>query len=220
MRDLPFASGRPVARCALAAALFCMATLACAQTTTADAAAQEPYGWPWLVRALDRLKPDTDTRLPETPSQTVERLEAMIGQGRADEALREIEALQRKRAASSLSGIDARLLFLQARAHAAEGRLAEAGAIYQRMTVDFPELPEPWNNLAAVHAAQGRLDEAREALGMALLTDPAYGPAQANLADVYLMLAERSYQSAAQMGQPDAANMAARTQELLKGISQ
>lgn len=201
---------------ALAAALLAGAALA--QTSdTADPAAQEPYGWPWLVRALDRLKPSVDTRVPETPTQVAERLETMVGRGETQAALAEIDALQRERAASDISGIDARLLFLQARALAADGRLADAAAIYARMTTDFPELPEPWNNLAAIHAAQGQLDLARDALDMALLTDPTYGAAQANLADVYLMLAERAYRDAAVRGEPQAATMATRTRQLLEG---
>ncbi|GAA5233461.1 tetratricopeptide repeat protein [Verticiella sediminum] len=219
MLALPHAPRRLLRRSLAALAFVCAAPLVSAQTTQADIAAQEPYGWPWLVRALDRLKPSTDTRLPETPTETVQRLESMVNQGRSADALREIEDLQAKRAASNVSGVDARLLFLQARALAAQGRLDDAQAIYQRMTTDFPELPEPWNNLAAIHAAQGRLDEARNALDMALVTDPNYGPAKTNLADIYLMLANRSYRDAARMGQAEAAKMAARTQELLIGIS-
>ena len=88
-----------------AAAILLTAAPAAAQAP----AGQEPYGWPWLVRALDRLKPDTDTRIPETPTQVVNRLEAMIDQGQGAAALTEIRALQEKRAASSISGIDARL---------------------------------------------------------------------------------------------------------------
>lgn len=210
---------RGALRAGLAATLLAVGP-ALAQTAPAvDPAAQEPYGWPWLVRALDRLKPSTDTRLPETSSEAVARLEAMIGDGRAGAAVTEIDNRLRQREASGISGVDARLLFLKGRALAAGNRLDEAAAVYQRMTTDFPELPEPWNNLAAIHAARGQLDRAAEALRMALLTNPRYGAAQANLADVYLMLAERAYGDAARLGEPQAAGMATRTRELLKGIS-
>lgn len=219
MPSVTFCLSRGAARACLAAALLA-AGPALAQTAPAiDPAAQEPYGWPWLVRALDRLKPSMDTRLRETTTEASNRLEGMIGDGRAGAALTEIEERLRQRQASNISGVDARLLFLQGRALAAENRLDEAAGVYERMTTDFPELPEPWNNLAAIHAARGQLDRAAEALRMALLTNPRYGAAQANLADVYLMLAERAYGDAARLGEPQAAVMATRTRELLKGIS-
>ena len=180
------------------------------------AAAEQPYGWPWLVRALDRLKPATDTRIPETPTQVAQRLEAMIDNGQSAAALQEIEALQAKRAASNISGVDARLLFLQARALASQGNLARATDIYRRMTIDFPELPEPWNNLAALYAAQGRLDDARVALETALLVDPGYAAAKANLGDVYLMLAARAHRDAADQGVAGSGSAEQNINQLLK----
>ncbi len=212
---------RGCASLACAIAILLGATPVLAQSsepsaTGAGAPAQEPYGWPWLLRALDRLKPSTDTRLPETPTQVADRLEAMIDGGQSAAALTEIEALQRKRAASQVSGTDARLLFLQARALASQGQLARATEIYQGMTVNFPELPEPWNNLAVLYAAQGRLDDARRALETALVTNPRYGAAQANLGDVHLMLAARSHREAAGLGVNSSAPMEQRINQLLK----
>ncbi len=225
---MPSVTSRPARgalRAWLAAALLATAGPVFAQAAPSvaapvqDPAAQEPYGWPWLVRALDRLKPSTDTRVPETSSEAVARYEGMITEGRAAAALTEIDERLRQRAASNVSGVDARLLFLRGRALAAEGRLDEAAAVYERMTTDFPELPEPWNNLAAVYAANGQLERAAEALRMALLTQPDYPAAQANLADVQLMLAERAYAEAARQGNPDAGDMATRTRELIRGVS-
>jgi Flp pilus assembly protein TadD len=212
MRFSPHALRAACAALVGATAILLAATPAMAQAP----AEQEPYGWPWLVRALDRLKPDTDTRLPETPTQVVNRLEAMIDQGQAPAALAEIRALQEKRAASNVSGIDARLLFLEARALARQGELSRAADIYRDMTVRFPELPEPWNNLAVLYAAQGRLDDARMALETALLNDPGYAEAQANLGDVHLMLAARAHREAAGMGAAGSADTAQRANQLLK----
>lgn len=207
---------------ACAAALWLLAAPTHAQQAPAPAAtgvtaqAQEPYGWPWLVRALDRLKPSTDTRIPETPTQVANRLEAMIDDGQTAPALAEIENLQKARAASNISGIDARLLFLQARALTRQGALARAADIYQDMTVKFPELPEPWNNLAVLYAAQGRLDEAQRALEMALLTDPSYGAARANLGDIHLMQAARAHREAAEQGVASSGAMEQRIDQLIK----
>lgn len=198
----------------LAAALAAPAALA-QQGQATDAA--EPYGWPWLVRALDHLKPSVDTSLPETPSQVAARLEDQIAAGQTRPALAEIARIEQEREQSGLSGVDARILFLKGRALARQGNLADAHAVYQDMTTRFPELPEPWNNLAAVQVAQGQVDAALHSLQMALMTDPNYGAAKANLADVHLMLAVRNYRNAAQLGIPDAAARAQQVRRILEG---
>jgi tetratricopeptide (TPR) repeat protein len=66
------------------------------------------------------------------------------------------------------------------------------------ITQEFPELPEPYNNLAVLHAQAGDLQEARLALEMALRINPAYSTAQRNLGDVYVQLALQAYQQAKQ----------------------
>lgn len=73
-----------------------------------------------------------------------------------------------------------------------EAALATITAITQ----EFPELPEPYNNLAVLHAQAGDLLQAREALEMALRINPAYVTAQRNLGDVYVQLALQAYQQA------------------------
>jgi tetratricopeptide (TPR) repeat protein len=66
------------------------------------------------------------------------------------------------------------------------------------ITQEFPELPEPYNNLAVLHAQAGDLQQARIALEMALRINPAYSTAQRNLGDVYVQLALQAYQQAKQ----------------------
>jgi Flp pilus assembly protein TadD len=65
----------------------------------------------------------------------------------------------------------------------------EALEVFQRMNEDFPELPDPLNNIAVLHAANGRLEPARAALEGALRNDPQHRAARENLADVYVRLA-------------------------------
>jgi Flp pilus assembly protein TadD len=65
----------------------------------------------------------------------------------------------------------------------------EALDVFQRMNEDFPELPDPLNNIAVLHAANGRLEPARAALEGALRNDPQHRAARENLADVYVRLA-------------------------------
>jgi len=64
---------------------------------------------------------------------------------------------------------------------------------------DFPELPEPYNNLAVLYASEGQLDSARAALEMALAAAPNYATALENLGDVYLQMAADAYQRAAKL---------------------
>lgn len=93
---------------------------------------------------------------------------------------------------------DARLRLLRGNALAQLGRIPEAIQVFAALTTDYPTLPEPFNNLAALYAQQGQLDKARTTLQMALQTNPAYATAHANLADVYAKLAAQSYEKALQ----------------------
>lgn len=79
------------------------------------------------------------------------------------------------------------------------GRPAEAIATFTRLTEDFPELPEPYNNLAVIHASQGQYDKARAALEMAIRTNPSYATAHENLGDIYARLASQAYSKALQI---------------------
>jgi tetratricopeptide (TPR) repeat protein len=40
--------------------------------------------------------------------------------------------------------------------------------VFTKLTDDYPELPEPYNNLAVLYAAAGQYDKARAALEMAI----------------------------------------------------
>ena len=73
------------------------------------------------------------------------------------------------------------------------GRTNEAIATFQKLTEDYPELPEPYNNLAVLYAGQAQYDKARAALEMAIRTNPSYATAHENLGDVYAKLASQAY---------------------------
>ena len=76
------------------------------------------------------------------------------------------------------------------------GEREKARGIFTRLTQDFPDLADPYNNLAVLHAAAGELDEAQAALEQALRLQPEHAQAQENLGDVLLRLALRAYQRA------------------------
>ena len=157
----------------------------------------EEKGWKGLARLLEALEPGVDTSIPLTPSQITDRISAMLDQGRAAEALAAIEKRQEQYASHvDPLGNDVQLMFLHARALAALQRHEAAIAIYRDMTQKYPELPEPWNNLAAEYVKTGRLEMARRSLEMALQANPEYRDARSNLGRVQLLLAEESFRAA------------------------
>ncbi|MGJ8667984.1 MAG: tetratricopeptide repeat protein [Oceanococcus sp.] len=72
----------------------------------------------------------------------------------------------------------------------------EAIRVFSDLARDFPELPEPYNNLAVLYARAGRYEEARDALESALVTHPSYATAHENLGDIYAALANAAYNRA------------------------
>jgi Flp pilus assembly protein TadD len=94
---------------------------------------------------------------------------------------------------------------------------ASARAVFEGLTEEFPELPEPYNNLAVIYASQGQLDRARTLLETALAVRPDYATALGNLGDIYLQMSVDAYQRAAKLQPSDRAvsNKLALTRELL-----
>lgn len=105
-------------------------------------------------------------------------------------------ALSRVDAALKDSPRDVQLRFLRGVLLSELNRLDEAAEVFATLTREFPELPEPHNNLAVIHASQGRLDKARDALEHAVRAVPDYALAHENLGDLYLQFAAHSYQQA------------------------
>ncbi len=85
------------------------------------------------------------------------------------------------------------------------GKTMDSIATFSRLTEDYPELPEPYNNLAVLYAGQNQFEKAKSALEMAIRTNPSYATAHENLGDVYAKLASQAYNKALQL---DAANPA------------
>ncbi len=77
----------------------------------------------------------------------------------------------------------------------------EAIKTFADLTRDYPQLPEPYNNLAVLYAQQGDYEKARDALEAALATHPAYATAHENLGDIYAALAGAAYNRAATLDQ-------------------
>ena len=113
--------------------------------------------------------------------------------GQLNEAIKKIDAVLSQRPK------DAQMRFLKGIILTEQNKSAEAITIFSKLTDDFPELPEPYNNLAVLYASNGQYVKASAALEMAIRTNPTYGTAHENLGDVYAKLASQSYDKALQL---------------------
>ena len=100
---------------------------------------------------------------------------------------------------------DPQMRFLKGVIQSETGKQSDAIATFAKLTDEFPELPEPYNNLAVIYASQGQYDKARIALEMAIRTNPSYATAQENLGDVYARMASQAYNKALQIDTGSAA---------------
>lgn len=94
---------------------------------------------------------------------------------------------------------DANARFLKGLIFTKQGNTPEAIKTFQSLTVDYPELPEPYNNLAVLYAGQGQYDKAKVALEKAIRTHPSYATAHENLGDIYARMASQAYDRALQL---------------------
>jgi tetratricopeptide (TPR) repeat protein len=83
------------------------------------------------------------------------------------------------------------------------------------ITQQFPELPEPYNNLAAIASNQGQWIEARDYLELALKLRPSYAIASANLGEIYIRLGAQAYEDAAKNAQLNQRQYSNRAKALL-----
>lgn len=172
-------------------------------------------GWQGLANVLKTLEPRVDTRLPLSASQITDRIRSMIDHGEYEQALVVIRKREEQRQHDNALGEDVQLQFLKARAQALSGAHKLAVQTYLNMTIHFPELPEPWNNLATEYVRLGQLQRAEQALQTALANDPDYTEARFNLGMVQLMLAHDSLNHAARLGSGQAKHLAEQTGSLL-----
>ena len=100
---------------------------------------------------------------------------------------------------------DPQMRFIKGVIQTEAGKPADAISTFTKITEDYPELPEPYNNLAVLYAGQSQFDKARAALEMAIRTNPSYATAHENLGDVYAKLASQAYSKALQLDGGNAA---------------
>ena len=115
------------------------------------------------------------------------------------------EALTRADRFLSSKPRDAQMRLLKGVAQRDAGKTADAISTFTRLTEEFPELPEPYNNLGVLYADQNQLDKARAAFEAALRTHASYATAHENLGDVYAKLSSTAYSKALQIEGANAA---------------
>jgi Flp pilus assembly protein TadD len=151
---------------------------------------------------------------PAAAATALEQARRLFAEGKRNDALSVVDrALER-------SPRDAALRFTRGVMLSEAGRVDEALQVFIGLTQDFPELPEPHNNLATLYAARGELDKARVALEDAVRALPSYALAHENLGDVYLRMAQRAWARAADLDpRSDAPAKLSIARELVSRIS-
>lgn len=129
----------------------------------------------------------------------VQEAQALVNQGQFAAALQKLDEHLRR------NGQDAEARFLRGLVLVQLNRTADAIRAFADLTRDYPQLPEPYNNLAVLYAQQGDYEKARDALEAALATHPSYATAHENLGDIYAALAGAAYNRALMLDQSNQA---------------
>ncbi|HUW50807.1 MAG TPA: tetratricopeptide repeat protein [Sulfuricella sp.] len=129
----------------------------------------------------------------------LQEINKLYKQGQSDKALERIDSYLSSRPKDAQGPKIAQGRFLKGLILTELGKSAEAIQAFTRLTEEYPELPEPYNNLAVLYAAQGQYDKARRALEMAINTHPSYATAHENLGDIYAKMASQAYDKALQL---------------------
>lgn len=163
----------------------------------------------WVLAALSLCSNASAQPSPPAPAPapTAEEVQQLLHGGALDQAL---QATDRWLAAQPRNP---QARFMQGVVLSRQNKRSEAIQAFTTLTQNYPELPEPYNNLAVLHAAEGRLDDARTALEMAIRLHPSYAAAHLNLGDLYLRLAAQAYRTAVQLN-ADAPGLAERLQQI------
>ena len=130
---------------------------------------------------------------PAVHADALQDINKQIKQGQYSQALEQVDKY--------LAGKpkDAQARFLKGIILTEMNKPNEAIVVFTKLTEDYPELPEPYNNLAVIYAQQKQFDKAKQALEMAIRTHPANATAHENLGDIYARLASQSYDKALQI---------------------
>ncbi len=125
-----------------------------------------------------------------TLAASPQALERLIAEGRFAAAASDGQALLEQQPKQL------RVRFLTAYALQMSDQPEAAIALYEGLIADYPDLPEPRNNLAMIHLAAGDYDRASRLLVDAINTHPSYATAYDNLSRIYKAIASEAYRRA------------------------
>ena len=150
---------------------------------------------------------------PVTKNAVPADVEKLVKAGKYPEAIDLINTRLKK------TPQNVQLRFLKARLQIEMKQYDQAKKTLIIITQQFPELPEPYNNLAAIAANENKWIEARDYLELALKLRPSYTVASANLGEVYVRLGAKAYEDASKsalLNQRQYSNKAKALMDILK----
>lgn len=130
---------------------------------------------------------------PHAVADEIQDINKLFKQSQYEPALQRVDAYL----AGTPNSPQAR--FLKGLILAVQKKTGDAIAIFLSLTEDFPEMPEPYNNLAVLYAGLGQYDKAEVALKTAIRNHPDYPTAQENIGDIYAQLASQAYERTLQL---------------------
>lgn len=134
----------------------------------------------------------------EVRADTLQEANRLLKQGQLGPALEKTDQ------ALAAKPKDPQARFLKGLILTEMNRHNDAIAVFTKLTEDYPELPEPYNNLAVLYAQQRQFEKAKNALEMAIRTHPSYATAHENLGDIYARMASQAYDKALQIDSSNA----------------
>lgn len=131
--------------------------------------------------------------LPAQAAREVDAVAQLLEQGQTEQAAAQADQFLQ------LNPNDAEMRFLRGVIATEQKQPAQAIQIFSALSRDYPAMPEPYNNLAVLYAAQGQDRKAVDALEQAIRAQPGYATAYENLGDLYARMASQSYGKALEL---------------------
>ena len=131
--------------------------------------------------------------LPAQASRAVDEVTKLLDQGNAKQAAAQADSYLKQNPG------DVEMRFVRGVIATEQKQNAQAIRIFSSLVREYPSMPEPYNNLAVLYAADGQERKAAEALEQAIRTNPSYTTAHENLGDLYARMASEAYSKALQL---------------------
>lgn len=131
--------------------------------------------------------------MPAHASRAVDEVTKLLDQGNAKQAAAQADSYLKQNPG------DVEMRFMRGVIASEQKQSAQAIKIFSALVREYPSMPEPYNNLAVLYAAEGQERKAAEALEQAIRTNPSYTTAHENLGDLYARMASEAYSKALQL---------------------